>query len=59
MRVRLAVEAGSPIGWREWVGEAGDVIGVSTFGASAPFKDLFKHYGFTPEKIVERTKELL
>jgi len=55
---RLAVEAGSPMGWREWVGEKGDVIGIATFGASAPDKEVFKHYGFTVENIVTRAKSL-
>src|SRR5262245_15883927 len=46
---RLAVEAGSPMGWGEWVGDAGDMIGITRFGASAPEKEIFKHYGFTVE----------
>lgn len=56
---RLAVEAGSPLGWEKWVGEKGAVIGITTFGASAPFKENFKNYGFTVENIVSRTKSLL
>ncbi len=55
---RLAVEAGSPQGWEEWVGEEGAVIGISIFGESAPAKDLFKHYGFTVEHVVSKVKEL-
>ena len=35
VKARLAVEAGAPLGWREWVGEAGEVIGITRFGASA------------------------
>ncbi len=56
---RLAVEAGSPMGWREWVGDVGDVLGITTFGASAPAAEVFKHYGFTVENIVARATQLL
>lgn len=59
VKARLAVEAGSPLGWREWAGDAGDVIAVAKFGASAPGQEVFKHYGFTVENIVERAKSLL
>ncbi|HSD63884.1 MAG TPA: transketolase, partial [Ignavibacteriaceae bacterium] len=44
---RLAVEAAASFGWCEWVGNEGAVIGVDKFGASAPSKDIFEHYGFT------------
>jgi transketolase len=50
---RLAIEAGSPLGWREWVGDAGEVIGIEGFGASAPAGELFEQYGFTVENIVQ------
>lgn len=56
---RLAVEAGSPQGWEEWVGEKGAVLGISIFGASAPGKDLFTHYGFTTDNIMRRVQKLL
>lgn len=56
---RLAVEAGAPLGWRDWVGDRGDIIGITRFGASAPAKEVFKHYGFTVENVVERAKNLL
>ena len=56
---RLAVEAGSPLGWREWVGDGGDVIGIAKFGASAPGKELFKQYGLTVENVVSRARNLL
>ncbi|GLI32995.1 transketolase [Desulforhabdus amnigena] len=59
VKVRLAVEAGSPLGWRQWVGDAGDVVGITRFGASAPGKENFKRYGFTVENVVERAKRLL
>jgi transketolase len=56
---RLAVETGASFGWCEWVGNEGGVIGVDKFGASAPYKDIFEHYGFTVENVVKRSKELL
>jgi transketolase len=56
---RLAVEAASTMGWREWVGDKGDVIGIDRFGASAPDKELFRHYGFTVENVVERARRLV
>lgn len=48
---RVAVEAGSVLGWERYVGMHGAVIGMRDFGASAPFADLQKHFGFTPEHI--------
>jgi transketolase len=56
---RLAVEAGSPQGWREYVGERGDILGITRFGASAPEKVMMKHYGFTVENVVARALALL
>lgn len=56
---RLAIEAGSPMSWYRWVGTEGDVIGMTTFGASGPFQDVLKHFGFTPENVVERASKLL
>jgi transketolase len=59
LRARVAVEAASPIGWDRIVGDAGDVIGMTTFGASAPYKDVYNHFGFTPERVAERAREVL
>lgn len=59
VKARLAVEAGAVQGWREWVGDAGDTIGITRFGASAPAQDVFRQYGFTAEYIVARAKTLL
>lgn len=56
---RLAVEAAAPEGWREWIGNDGEMIGMTDFGASAPGKDLFEHFGFTVEHIVSKIKEML
>jgi transketolase len=56
---RLAIEAGVPQGWHKYVGLAGQVIGLERFGASAPFKVLFEHFGFTVENVVARALALL
>jgi transketolase len=59
VRRRLAVEAGSPLGWRQYVTDEGDVLGMTGFGESAPAEDLFKEFGFTVENVVKRAKALL
>ena len=59
MRKRLAIEAGTTHGWHRYVGLDGDVQGIDTFGASAPYADLVKHFGFTVEDTVGRVKALL
>jgi transketolase len=57
VRARVAVEAGTPIGWERYVGLEGKVVGQKQFGASAPAKEVFKHFGFTVENVVEHAKE--
>jgi transketolase len=56
---RVSVEEGSVIGWDRYVGSAGTRIGMRSFGASAPIKDLLKRFGFTPEKVLAAAKELI
>jgi transketolase len=56
---RIAVEAGSPAGWREWVGDAGEVVALPRFGASAPGGTLYEKFGITVEAVVERARVLL
>jgi len=56
---RLAIEAGISLGWHKYVGPEGDVLALDRFGASAPYKDLMKEFGFTPEAIAERVLKLL
>jgi transketolase len=58
-RARVAVEAASPFGWREWVGDAGEIIGMETFGASAPAGALYKHFGFTPERVADIGRKIV
>jgi transketolase len=52
-RVKVAVEAGVRQGWDEIVGSDGGFVGMSTFGASAPYKDLYRHFGITAEAVAE------
>jgi transketolase len=59
VKARLAVEAAVAMGWREWVGDRGDIIGINRFGASAPAKENFKRFGFTVEQVVERAAALV
>ncbi|RYY08398.1 MAG: transketolase, partial [Alphaproteobacteria bacterium] len=55
---RLAVEQGSSMGWDRYVGPKGKVIGMHTFGASAPASALMKKFGFTPEAVLETARGL-
>jgi transketolase len=52
-KVNVAVEAGIRQGWDAIIGSAGTFIGMTGFGASAPYKELYQHFGITPEKVVE------
>jgi len=56
---RVAVEQGSVLGWDRYVGAAGQVIGMKTFGASAPLKELQRKFGFEPERVIAAAKEVL
>jgi transketolase len=56
---RLAVEAAVPLGWERYVGTKGAVIGMTRFGASAPYQVLAEKFGFTAANVVQRAKELL
>jgi transketolase len=55
----VAVEAAHPDFWRKYVGRAGAVVGIATFGESAPAKDLYPYFGITAAKVVEAVKGLL
>jgi len=57
VKARVSVEQAAKMGWVQYVGSTGKVIGMETFGASAPLKDLLQKFGFAPEKIVEAAKE--
>jgi transketolase len=59
VKARVAVEQASTFGWERYVGDSGVVIGMKTFGASAPLKELQRKFGFEPERVVAAAKELL
>lgn len=58
IRRRLAVEAGSPVGWMKYTTDDGEVIGIDKFGESAPAEEVMKEYGFTVENVVKRATSL-
>jgi transketolase len=59
VKARVAVEQASTLGWERYVGDSGCIIGMKTFGASAPLKELQKKFGFDPDRIVAAAKEQL
>ena len=59
VKARIAIEQASTFGWDRYVGPTGQVIGMKTFGASAPLKELQKKFGFQPERVVAAAKTLL
>ena len=59
VKARVAIEAASPFGWHRWVGDAGEVLALDHFGASAPADRLFREFGLTAEHLVGAAKRLL
>ena len=59
MKKRLAVEAGSTLGWHKYVTDEGDIIGMTTFGESAPAEELYKVFGFTVDNVIKKAKALI
>ena len=59
VRARVSVEAGVPTGWREWVGEDGEIVSINHFGASAEGAILFEEFGFTPDHVVAAARATL
>jgi transketolase len=57
VRARIAIEQASTLGWDRYVGDGGAVIGMHTFGASAPLKQLLTKFGFTPEQVAQTARE--
>jgi transketolase len=53
------VEAAATLGWDRWVGDAGEAIGMAGFGASAPAKALYEHFGFVPERVADSARAVL
>ncbi len=59
VKARVAIEQGSTLGWERYVGQEGCIIGMHTFGASAPLKELQKKFGFEPGRVVGAVRDLL
>jgi transketolase len=59
VRARVAVEQASTFGWSQYVGSDGKIIGMHSFGSSAPIKDLLNKFGFAPDKVVEAAREVI
>ncbi|MBP1993899.1 transketolase [Paenibacillus eucommiae] len=59
VKKRLAVEMAQPLGWERYVGDQGAILGITTFGASAPGDTVLKEYGFYPENVAAKVKALL
>ncbi len=59
VKARISVEQGSTLGWERYVGESGRIIGMNTFGGSAPLKELQRKFGFEPHHVAAAAKELL
>jgi len=59
VRARVAVEAGATLGWSQYVGRDGEVVGRDDFGASAPLKEVMTHFGFTVENVVAKARAVV
>jgi len=59
IRARIAIEQASTFGWERYVGAEGRVVGMHTFGASAPLKELQEKFGFEPDRVIELARELV
>ncbi|SQC68862.1 Transketolase [Listeria fleischmannii subsp. fleischmannii] len=59
VRARFAIEAASTFGWHDIIGDAGEMLGIDHFGASAPAERLFEAFGFTKENVADRVQKLV
>ena len=57
--VKVAIEAASPMGWERYIGSDGAFLGMTGYGASAPYQELYRHFGLTPEAVVAAAKARL
>jgi transketolase len=57
VKARVAIEQASSLGWDRSVGDGGAVVGMHTFGASAPLKQLLKKFGFSPERVAQVARD--
>lgn len=56
---RVSIEAAATFGWREWVGQSGVTIGIDRFGASAPYQEVYQHFGLTAKNVAEQAEILI
>jgi len=59
VKARVVVEAGVSMGWEKYAGPFGQIISIDRFGASAPYKTIFEHFGFTADNVVLRALEAI
>jgi len=59
VKARVAIEAGVGMGWDHWVGDGGTVLSIERFGASAPYKTIYQHFGLTSDHVIQAARELL
>jgi transketolase len=59
VKVRIAIEAGVVQGWERYLGDRGAFVGMDRFGASAPYKILYKEFGLTADRVVEKALSIL
>jgi transketolase len=59
VEARVAVEQASTLGWDRYVGSRGRIVGMHTFGASAPLKEVQRKFGFTPDRVADAARDLL
>lgn len=59
VKARLAIEAGISLGWEKWIGHNGDILSIEGFGISAPANDVFSHFGFNVETVIEKAKNVI
>ena len=59
VKARVAIEAGVSQGWHRWVGDEGTVIGIEHFGESAPYQELYQHFGLTPDAVIQAVEKMI
>ena len=58
-KMKISIEAASGDCWKKYIGNEGLIFGVNSFGKSAPYKDIYKHFGLTSENIVKKCRKLV
>jgi transketolase len=59
VKARVGIEAATDFGWHRWLGEYGAFVGMTRFGASAPYKECFQGFGLTTDNVVQTAKDVL